>query len=163
MVHQHDPGSERESRLPRGLDLNEAAGSRNFILMSGFVPAKPTEAHLARSWPRSLAALFRTSILLGVATSPHPLPNGARVESEPGLVARPSRIADCGGRRAVCERSKFARRRTCPEQGRRSRLHGAGHPKGHATATMVLGPFAETKGPRLPGRNPAFPITAWTK
>jgi hypothetical protein len=155
MVHQHDPGSERESRLPRGLDLNEAAGSRNFILMSGFVPAKPTEAHLARSWPRSLAALFRTSILLGVATSPHPLPNGARVESEPGLVARPSRIADCGGRRAVCERSKFARRR--------SRLHGAGHPKGHATATMVLGPFAETKGPRLPGRNPAFPITAWTK
>jgi hypothetical protein len=23
-------------------------------------------------------------------------------------------------------------------------------------ASMVLGPFAETKGPRLPGRNPAF-------
>ena len=31
----------------------------------------------------------------------------------------------------------------------------AGNPKGHTTANMVLGPFAETKGPRLPGRNPA--------
>ena len=71
-----------------------------------------------------------------------------------GLVARPSRAADFGGRRALFERSEFARRR--------SRLHGAGHPKGHATATMVLGPFAETKGPRLPGRNPAIPKITWT-
>ncbi|MFZ1745081.1 MAG: hypothetical protein WBO24_06310 [Nitrospirales bacterium] len=29
-----------------------------------------------------------------------------------------------------------------------------GNPKGHARANMVLGPFAETKGPRAPGRNP---------
>jgi hypothetical protein len=29
-----------------------------------------------------------------------------------------------------------------------------GAPKGPATASMVLGPFAETKGPRAPGRNP---------
>jgi hypothetical protein len=29
-----------------------------------------------------------------------------------------------------------------------------GNPKGHITANMVLGPFAETKGPRPPGRNP---------
>jgi hypothetical protein len=27
---------------------------------------------------------------------------------------------------------------------------------GHGTANMVLGPFVETKGPRLPGRNPAI-------
>jgi hypothetical protein len=26
---------------------------------------------------------------------------------------------------------------------------------------MVLGPFAETKGPRLPGRNPATQIAYW--
>jgi hypothetical protein len=30
-------------------------------------------------------------------------------------------------------------------------------PKGHTTANMVLGPFPERKGPRLPGRNPATP------
>ena len=35
----------------------------------------------------------------------------------------------------------------------------AGHPKGHATATMVLGPFPERKGPRLPGRTPATKIS----
>jgi len=28
-------------------------------------------------------------------------------------------------------------------------------PKGHTTANMVLGPFAKTKRPRSPGRNPA--------
>ena len=28
--------------------------------------------------------------------------------------------------------------------------------------SMVLGPFAETKGPRLPGRNPATSKIAWT-
>jgi hypothetical protein len=27
---------------------------------------------------------------------------------------------------------------------------------------MVWGPFAETKGSRLPGRNPATAITTWT-
>jgi len=27
-------------------------------------------------------------------------------------------------------------------------------------ASMVFGPFAETKGPRLPGRNPAIPRKA---
>ncbi len=34
-------------------------------------------------------------------------------------------------------------------------VNRAGHPKGHATVKMVLGPFPERKGPRLPGRNPA--------
>jgi len=38
----------------------------------------------------------------------------------------------------------------------------AGDPKGHITVNMVLGPFAETKGPRLPGRNPAISLIAWT-
>ncbi len=28
--------------------------------------------------------------------------------------------------------------------------------------TLVLGPFAETKGPPLPGRNPATPTIDWT-
>jgi len=32
---------------------------------------------------------------------------------------------------------------------------GGGTPKGPRTGNMVLGPFAETKGPRLRGRNPA--------
>jgi len=31
-----------------------------------------------------------------------------------------------------------------------------GNPKGHTTANMVLGPFAEKKEPRPPGRNPAL-------
>ena len=43
--------------------------------------------------------------------------------------------------------------RVCAPPGSANR---GGNPKGHATAAMVLGPFAETKGPpRLPGRLPA--------
>ena len=49
-------------------------------------------------------------------------------------------------RRALFEPGEFAR---C-----RSRLHCAGNPKGHATANMVLGPFAETKGSRRMGPKP---------
>ena len=63
-------------------------------------------------------------------------------------MARPSRVADFGERRALVEHSKFARRR--------SRRHSAGHPKDHATATMVLATFAETKVARLAGRTPAL-------
>ncbi len=40
-------------------------------------------------------------------------------------------------------------------RSRRIRVRLAGNPKDHAGAEMVLGPFAETKGPRLPGRDPA--------
>ncbi|GJL60353.1 MAG: hypothetical protein NPIRA03_32100 [Nitrospirales bacterium] len=36
-----------------------------------------------------------------------------------------------------------------PELANRAR-----NPKGHDRANMVLGPFAVTKGPRAPGRNP---------
>ena len=36
------------------------------------------------------------------------------------------------------------------------RRSGAGDPQGRARARMVFGPFAETKGPRLAGRNPAY-------
>ena len=39
---------------------------------------------------------------------------------------------------------------------RRSHLHLPNR------ASLVLGPFAETKGPRLPGRNPAISKTDWT-
>ena len=61
-------------------------------------------------------------------------------------VAEPcSRLRRFGG--ALSERSEFA---PSPESANR-----AGNPKGHDRANMVLGPFAETKGPRLPGRNPA--------
>jgi len=56
-----------------------------------------------------------------------------------------SRLRKFGG--ALFERSEFA---PTPESANR-----AGNPKGHSRANMVLGPFAETKGPRLPGRNPA--------
>jgi hypothetical protein len=79
-----------------------------------------------------------------------------------GLVARPSGAADFGGRRALLEPFDMAQGRLREFARRRSRLHGAGHPKGHATATMVLGPFAETKVARSPGRNPAIPITTWS-
>ena len=79
-----------------------------------------------------------------------------------GLVARPSRAADFGGRRALFEPFEKTQDRLREFARRRSRLHDAGHPKGHATATMVLGPFAETKGPRSPGRNPAIPNITWT-
>ncbi len=34
----------------------------------------------------------------------------------------------------------------------------AGDPEDHAKDQMVLGPFAETKGPRLPGRDPVNKI-----
>jgi hypothetical protein len=46
----------------------------------------------------------------------------------------------------LSERSEFA---PPPELANRAR-----NPKGHDRANMVLGPFAVTKGPRLPGRNP---------
>ena len=60
-------------------------------------------------------------------------------------VAEPcSRLRKFGG--ALFERSEFA---PTPKSANR-----AGNPKGHARANMVLGPFAETKGPRMPGRNP---------
>ena len=56
--------------------------------------------------------------------------------------------------------------RTCPVRRRRIRRGGAGYPKAcleprrrsHARAQMVLGPFAVTKGPRAPRRNPATQI-----
>ena len=35
---------------------------------------------------------------------------------------------------------------------------GQRHPKGHARAPMVLGPFAETKGPRRAGAKPRKPL-----
>ena len=58
-------------------------------------------------------------------------------------VAEPcSRLRRFGG--ALSERSEFAR----PPQS----ANRAGNPKGHDRANMVLGPFAETKGPRVPER-----------
>ncbi len=38
-------------------------------------------------------------------------------------------------------------------------MSSAGDPEDHAKSQMVLGPFAETKGPRLPGRDPAKSFT----
>ena len=58
-------------------------------------------------------------------------------------VAEPcSRLRKIGG--ALFERSEFA-----PTQESANR---AGNPKGHDGVNMVLGPFAETKGPRVPER-----------
>jgi hypothetical protein len=60
-------------------------------------------------------------------------------------VAEPcSRVRKDGG--ALFEHSEFA---PPPESANR-----AGNPKGHDKANTVLGPFAETKGPRAPERNP---------
>jgi hypothetical protein len=60
-------------------------------------------------------------------------------------VAEPcSRFREDGG--ALFERSEFA---LPPELANR-----AGNPKDHDRANMVLGLFAETKGPHAPGRNP---------
>ena len=42
-------------------------------------------------------------------------------------------------------------------RSRRNRIRLEGNPTNHAGAKMGLGPFAETKGPRPPGRNPAHP------
>jgi hypothetical protein len=46
---------------------------------------------------------------------------------------------------ASCAAAEFGEHRKEPERPCR--------------ANMVLGPFAETKGPRLPGRNPARQLT----
>ena len=51
-------------------------------------------------------------------------------------------------RRALCERSELARPPIVCIRPILMRPGGA---------SMVLGPFAETKGPRLPGRTPALP------
>ena len=83
-------------------------------------------------------------------------------------VARPSSAADTGGKGAHCLSPSTWRR----VDSASLRAAGVGEPRrapeelapaeagGPATANMVLGPFAETKGPRLPGRNPASPISA---
>ncbi|HBP90878.1 MAG TPA: hypothetical protein DD706_24695 [Nitrospiraceae bacterium] len=63
-----------------------------------------------------------------------------------GLVVWPSSAAGPGDKahivRALQEISGQAPR-VCAPPGSANR---GGYPKGHATATMVLGPFAETKG-----------------
>ena len=51
--------------------------------------------------------------------------------------------------RGLSERSEFRSRDT---EGL-----GQRHPEGHARAPMVLGPFAETKGPRRAGAKPRSP------
>ena len=76
--------------------------------------------------------------------------------SEPGELIHPSpyKLPWPGGMAEQCNRhrrkgghclsqAEFARRRWSVKR--------AGHPKGHATVNMVLGPFAETKGPRRTG------------
>ena len=60
-----------------------------------------------------------------------------------------------GKRRAVFEPFEMTQAKLREFARRRSRQHGAVHPKGHATATMVLATFAETKVARLPVRKTA--------
>ena len=65
----------------------------------------------------------------------------------PTPAARPPRGRFKKNRRALCEHSELARP---PHSLRPPNLM---RPDG---ASMVLGPFAETKGSRLPGRTPAY-------
>jgi hypothetical protein len=69
-----------------------------------------------------------------------------------GVAEQCSRVREGGG--ALSEpfgkaQDKLREFAPPPEWANRAR-----NPKGHARANMVLGPFAVTKGPRLPGRNP---------
>ena len=61
-----------------------------------------------------------------------------------GVAAPQSRNSSWG--RGLSERSEF--------RSPRKRDWGKGTPWGHARAQMVLGPFAETKGPRRAGAKP---------
>ena len=64
-----------------------------------------------------------------------------------GATAPRSRIR-CGGEDCLSKASSAAQ-----QLG-----PGQRHPKGHARAPMVLGPFAETKGPRRGGPKPRKPL-----
>ena len=68
-------------------------------------------------------------------------------------MTRPSSAADFGEEARIV----YAQRVCAPPKS----VNRAGHPKGHVTANMVLGHFAETKGPRPPGRNPAIQKIVW--
>ncbi|MDX2347731.1 MAG: hypothetical protein QNK38_02650, partial [Nitrospirota bacterium] len=70
------------------------------------------------------------------------------------LVAWPSSAGDSGVRCALFEPFDKTQDRLREFARRRSRRTAQGYPKGHATAYMVLGPFAETKGPRRMGTKP---------